>query len=360
MKRRISSVVMLATLLVLAATQTAIAGILYTITDLGSVGGFESIPYAISNSGKVAGTTKINPMNVISRGFLYDIATGQTTLLGTLGGQHSYGAGVNDLGQVVGLSNVQIDRQAYLYDGTRMINLGTLGGRQSGAMAINDYGKIVGWADPLESDRARAFLYENGRMTDLGTFGGTDSAAYNINNRGQVVGQAMLPDGSGHAFLYENGRMTDLNPLGIGNSAATAINDRGDITIAGGRGFLYADGVATELDSERTLHPMDINNRGEIVGRYHPWPEPEHAFLWRDGALFDLNDFVSEESGWLLTEATAINDSGYIVGYGLVDGQYPRGFLLTPVPEPASLIVWSLLGASGIGFGWWRRKRTVP
>ena len=27
------------------------------------------------------------------------------------------------------------------------------------------------------------------------------------------------------------------------------------------------------------------------------------------------------------------------------------------VPEPTALIVWALLGASGIGFGWWRRKR---
>jgi hypothetical protein len=27
------------------------------------------------------------------------------------------------------------------------------------------------------------------------------------------------------------------------------------------------------------------------------------------------------------------------------------------VPEPSTLIVWSLLGASGIGLGWWRRRR---
>jgi len=27
------------------------------------------------------------------------------------------------------------------------------------------------------------------------------------------------------------------------------------------------------------------------------------------------------------------------------------------VPEPTTLLVWSLLGASGIGLGWWKRKR---
>jgi len=30
---------------------------------------------------------------------------------------------------------------------------------------------------------------------------------------------------------------------------------------------------------------------------------------------------------------------------------------VAPIPEPSTLIVWSLLGASGIGFGWRRRKR---
>jgi hypothetical protein len=29
------------------------------------------------------------------------------------------------------------------------------------------------------------------------------------------------------------------------------------------------------------------------------------------------------------------------------------------IPEPCTLIVWSLLGASGIGIGWWRRRRAA-
>ena len=31
----------------------------------------------------------------------------------------------------------------------------------------------------------------------------------------------------------------------------------------------------------------------------------------------------------------------------------------TAIPEPATLIVWSVLGASGVGIGWWRRRRVA-
>ena len=31
----------------------------------------------------------------------------------------------------------------------------------------------------------------------------------------------------------------------------------------------------------------------------------------------------------------------------------------TVIPEPATIIIWSLLGGLGIGFGYWRRKRAA-
>jgi hypothetical protein len=41
-------------------------------------------------------------------------------------------------------------------------------------------------------------------------------------------------------------------------------------------------------------------------------------------------------------------------GYG---GWIYYAYSESPVPEPATLIVWSLLGAWGVGLGWWRRRR---
>jgi probable HAF family extracellular repeat protein len=54
---------------------------------------------------------------------------------------------------------------------------------------------------------------------------------------------------------------------------------------------------------------------------------PEHAVFWdSNGTMKDINP-----PGWTLSEATAINDSGQIVGFGWDANNLSHGFLLTPV-----------------------------
>jgi hypothetical protein len=69
--------------------------------------------------------------------------------------------------------------------------------------------------------------------------------------------------------------------------------------------------------------------------------------------MVDLNTLVEPMSGagWILQSAQSINDLGQIAGYGMFDPDGPggavaveRGFLLTPIPEP-STIVLVVLGA---------------
>jgi probable HAF family extracellular repeat protein len=116
-----------------------------------------------------------------------------------------------------------------------MTAIGTLGGNFSDAAAINDRGQIVGASTNAEGN-LRAFLLDDGRMRDLGTLGGPNSAARDINERGAVVGFSSAANGEPHAFVWLRGVMVDLNTVlrnpspGFTLMEANAINDRGEIT----------------------------------------------------------------------------------------------------------------------------------
>lgn len=129
------------------------------------------------------------------------------------------------------------------------------------------------------------------------------------------------------AFLYSGDIMTDLGNLG--------------------GGFSYAFG---------------INDSGQVVGDSNtPGGGPTHAFLYSGGVMIDLNSLLPLSSGWVLQSATAINDSGQIVGMGTVNGQ-THAFLLdlgeTSVPELGSMALVGLGLAAG-GLLLLRSRRSV-
>jgi probable HAF family extracellular repeat protein len=137
-----------------------------------------------------------------------------------------------------------------------------------------------------------------------------------INGANLVVGETGEDSATGtfaHAFLYDGARVTDLGTLAGGlRSSASDINEADQVV-----GDSWLETVNTSLYQ----------------------PDRYHAFLWESGpGMRDLNDLVSAP-GWILTSATAINDSGDIVGTGIVGGEL-HGYLLvaggSPPPPPVS------------------------
>jgi len=90
----------------------------------------------------------------------------------------------------------------------------------------------------------------------------------------------------------------------------------------------------------------DLNNGGQVVGGAYIADNTSHAFLYTEGRMEDLNDWLDPALGLTLSVATGINDSGQIVANGVSSSGKSRAYLLTPVPEPGT---WALCGVALLG-----------
>ena len=72
----------------------------------------------------------------------------------------------------------------------------------------------------------------------------------------------------------------------------------------------------------------------------------------------DLNNLIAPDSGWTLEDATGINDSGQIVGYGINPSGQNDAFLLTPTPEPSTFALLAAGAVGLLGYAWRRRGTT--
>lgn len=268
------------------------------------------------------------------------------TTLGLAGGISGAAFAINNAGLIVGTTytmqpNGAYEQRATLWNGGVATLLPTLGGTQGSALGINQLGQIVGWTVASADPTSRAVIWDGATLTDLG-----NGTARDINNLGQVTGLSSLG-----ATLW-NG--TTATALGVAMEPV-AINDAG--AIVGNKDSrdpdtfqwkttarLWSAGTAVVLTGPANYQfsttARDINNAGQIVGYSENGYLTSVATLWNGTTALNLNTVLTPAQALhiKLTQATAINDLGYIVVNGLdTVAQQQRSYVLVPVASPDEL-----------------------
>ena len=177
--------------------------------------GAASTAKAINARGQVAGTSA-------SHAFLFDNGTRRD--LGTLGGGTSSGAGIDDSGDVVGMSfDASSEPRAFIFDGA----MRPLAGAPSygGAVAIDNRGQVIG-----SGEGVYGWLVEDGQYTQLSKLAAVTSKGWThleptgINDRGWIVGTGTDANGNLRAFLLVPGNERALALARAASSAARGTN----------------------------------------------------------------------------------------------------------------------------------------
>lgn len=326
------------------------SGALYVPIDLRIIlGDSVSAATGLSANGLVVGSC--DAAGASSQAFLWTPGP-RISVLNT-GSAMAFGMGVNSLGTVVGygFDATFSNYRAFVGDDSNIISIPTLpGGSNNAATAISDSGIVAGYSDAA-GGAIIGFLYIGGTVISLGTLpGGSTSVANAINSSGVIAGQADAADGSTHAVMWSGGwaamwgsGWTDLGVLpGYQSGRASAISSNGLIAgtledgLGGASAFLWRSGSMMALGALSpggTSRAYGVNSSGTVVGT-----SDGSAFSYDGTALHDLNTLLtSTSSGWILTEADAINDSGQIAGVGYYNGDQ-QAFLLDSIYAPAPAV----------------------
>jgi len=321
----------------------------YSITDLGDLGGNYSQGRYVNNAGQVVGTSYLSGSPHQEHAFIWQ--SGSMTDLGTLGGYFSVYPYINSSGVIAFDPDLSSGtRHPGIWSGGTIADLmASYPGDVGQVSGINDAGTVIGrsW-----HGTAHPFEYVGGIMVDLSSYGMYTSASLSgINNSGQICGSNT--SSTTFAFIYSGGIQYPLGAIGTGTvSQANGINDLGqvvgsattDSTNTYRHAFVWYP--TTPNGTTGNFHELlplagtlslaqGINTYGEVVGATSVSGGGNHAFIWHrrysDTGMEDLNTLIPSGSGVTLDIANGINDKGWIAATGTLPSGYSHGFLLIPL-----------------------------
>lgn len=274
-------------------------------------------------------------------------------LLGTLGGDWATTTGMNNHGDVVGLSENEFGTAEPYLDTAAggMVPLNDLVDPASGWIVwqvydINDSGVIVGYGyfdsdgDGLPNVPAMAirFLPDDdgdgfGAVEPLSEPGGPERATA-INADGDIAGP-------GYLWRPESG-ILDLGTFNETSPQPADISDRddqGDVQLvgrAGNRAFRFTTGLGFEdlgtlkTDNSGDADATTINSHGDVAGWADANPkkgnENSFAFLFVDGIGMSSLGTLSTGRTWNDSAASSLNDKLEVVGMSMTTFPDLRAF----------------------------------
>jgi probable HAF family extracellular repeat protein len=348
----------------------------YKIVNLGMpLGGTSSGGNSINDLAWISGSANLAG-NTAQHAYLW--ANGFKADLGTFGGPNSLVSFPvkNNRGDIVGYAEnpttdplgenfcqfgTGLECRAFLWRAGQLIQLPTLGGNNGRAAGENNLGQIVGWTEnnvedstcvhPVQFLQFEAVIWGPGKdqIQQLPPLpGDSDTAAVAINDKGQAVGISGQCDiafgelSAEHSVLWENGQAIQLPTLGgVAWNTPDAINNHGEVVgfsdLPGDspanpnfHAFLWTSssgitdlGTLPQDGPNAVSEATSVNERGQIVGQSCATGFANcHAVLWQNGRIVDMNTLIPAGSPFQLLYAGDINDSGEITGQAcvLIDG----------------------------------------
>lgn len=346
----------------LAMSATAMAD----VTALGGTGITRSMAHDINDSGMIVGSSTAGINGRVAT--MWDLSGNRTVLGDARDYDFSTAYAINNNGTIVGFSERDgtFEKTATHWENGVIRDLGAEMRAQGDSVAwdINSSGTVVGQAPINAPGFAHGFVWDN---VNGGVQAGTinmGGANLGINDAGFFVGHSFffgdpntamvsMPDGRGGYQTIQ------LGPPGQVFSLATAVSNTGMIVghtdfgapegswqaaifttdLSGPPGPPMLLGTLTDLSISEA---NDVNDHGMIVG--YSWDgvgtgEPNTAWAWVDGIMYDLNEELAPDSEFdHLLQATGVNNNGDIVGFGVLKTGQFAGFVIEGfVPAPGAM-----------------------